>query len=293
MLKSMTGFGSAQAEIEGVSYLVEIHSVNSRYVKLNINIPEIWLSGETEIEKLLRSEIHRGSVTINVRMRIPPDLSAYQVNSAALKSYMDQLKMVEMEADPTLRIDLGSLLQLPGVCEPRPLEEICQVTRDGLMKLIREALDGLLQMRRTEGAAVRDDLLAQCDVLESHLAAVRERAPQVVHSYHARLKARVEELTNAARINIDAETLAREVAIFAERCDITEELARLSTHLEQFRQGADSAEPAGRKLDFLAQEMLREANTIGSKGNDVEIARCVVEIKTAIDRIKEQAANVE
>ncbi len=293
MLRSMTGFGAAQGCIERVEYTVEIRSVNNRYAKFTTKLPDIWSGAETEIEKLLRQRISRGSVTLNLRMRIPDDKAAYRVNTAALESYLDQLKMLDASADPTLRIDLGSMLQLPGVCEPPPMDELCETTHDGLMGLITESLDGLVEMRRKEGEALCSDLLAQCDAMETHLAAIAGRSGEVVKDYHARLTARVQELVAAGRVNIDAEDLAREVAIFADRCDIAEELSRLTGHMKQFRSATDSTEPAGRKLDFIAQEMLREANTIASKANDVEIGQAVVEIKTAIDRIKEQAANVE
>lgn len=293
MLRSMTGFGAAQGCIEGVEYAVEVRSVNNRYLKLTTKLPETWSAAETDIEKLLRRRISRGSVTLTLRMRVPDDKAAYRVNTAALESYLDQLKMLEGGADPTLRIDLASLLQLPGVCEPAPMDELCEATRDGLMGLIADALDGLMTMRCKEGEALIADLLAQCDAMVAHLAMIAERSGEVVKDYHARLTARVQELVAAGRVNIDADDLAREIAIFAERCDITEELSRLTGHLEQFRQAADSTELAGRKLDFIAQEMLREANTIASKANDTEIGQAVVEIKTAIDRIKEQAANVE
>ena len=159
--------------------------------------------------------------------------------------------------------------------------------------MVREAVDKLLQMRLQEGESVRADLLAQCEVIEQNQKAVVARAPVVLQEYHGRLRARVEELTQAGKIKIDEEILAREVAILAERSDIAEEISRLTSHAQQFRQAMDSSEPSGRKLDFIAQEMLREANTIASKANDAEIARAAVEIKTAVDRIKEQAQNVE
>ena len=293
MLRSMTGFGAAQAEVQGVSYAVEARSVNNRYFKLTAKLPDMWAAAESDMEKRVRGHIQRGSVVLTVRMRIPDDKAVWRVNTAALRSYIDQLAMVEMNADPTMRIDLGSLLGLPGVCEPPATEELCQATHDGLMKLVDKALDALTAMRSLEGKALREDLLGQCDVIESNLAVVRRRSPEVVKDYQQRLTARVQELLDAGRANIDADVLAREVAIFAERSDIAEEVSRLTGHLEQFRQSADSGEPAGRKLDFIAQEMLREANTIGSKANDAEIARAVLEIKTAVDRIKEQSANAE
>ncbi len=293
MLRSMTGFGAVEAEIEGIEYAVEIRSVNNRYIKLIVKLPECWSRVEDEIDKLLRKRIGRGSVVLNIRMRVPDEKAAHRVNTAALKSYIDQLKILEMDADPMLRIDLVSLLQLPGVCEPPPLEDICQATRDRFLELVQKALAELLKMRCSEGEALGAELLNQCEVVESNLAAIQARSGEVVKDYHTRLAARVQELVNAGRVNIDADDLAREVAIFAERCDINEEISRLTAHLQQFRQAVDSAEPAGRKLDFIAQEMLREANTIASKANDAEIGRTIVEVKTAVDRIKEQVANVE
>ena len=293
MLLSMTGFGGAQGQAEGVEYAVEVRSVNNRYFKGIIRLPESWGHAEAEIEKLVRSRISRGTVTLSIRMKVPDDEAAYRVNTAALTRYVEQLRPLEMDANPAFRIDLGAMLQLPGVCQPPPMEELCQKTRSGLMQLVGQALDALMKMRQEEGKAVDADLRGHCRVIEENLAAVCERSPDVVKLYYERLAARVEELTTAGRVKIDEETLAREVAIYAERCDIAEEISRLTGHMDQFRQALDSAETGGRKLDFIAQEMLREANTIASKANDADIGRAVVEIKTAIDRIKEQVQNVE
>jgi len=293
MLRSMTGFGSAEGRIEGVEYAVEIRSFNNRYFKGVIKLPECLCQAESDVEKLLRVRLNRGTVVVAVRMRLPDELAAYRVNAAALQRYLDELKPLEIDANPALRIDLGSLLQLPGVCEPQPLDEVVERSRDGLLGLVSQAVDGVMTMRLAEGKGLRADVMARCGEIEANLEIVCQRAPLVVQAYHERLAARVKELTNAAKADIDEEYLAREVAVFAERCDVAEEISRLRSHLEQFRGAADSPEPAGRKLDFIAQEMLREANTIASKANDAEIARAVVEIKTAIDRIKEQVQNVE
>ncbi|MDY6914459.1 MAG: YicC/YloC family endoribonuclease [Planctomycetota bacterium] len=293
MLRSMTGFGSASGIVDGVEYAVEIRSVNNRYFKAVCKLPESFSAAETEIEGMLRSHLNRGTVVLTVRMKVPDEKAVYRVNAAALAGYVDQLKPLEVEANPMFRVDLGSLLQLPGVCEPPPLAELVERTGEGLMRLISKAIDALLQMRRDEGETIRTDLLGHCAVVEERLAAVTKKAPQVVKDYHERLSARVKELTLAGNVKIDEEHLAREVAIFAERCDISEEIARLTAHVQHFRQAVKSPEPAGRKLEFIGQEMLREANTIASKANDSEIAQAVVEMKTAIDRIKEQLQNVE
>jgi uncharacterized protein (TIGR00255 family) len=293
MLRSMTGFGSASGQASTVQYTVEVRSVNNRYLKTNIKLPETALAAEPKIEQRLRARLHRGTVTASVRMRVSEEAAAYRVNRAALDSYLDQLRSIQAEADPAMRIDLASMLELPGVCQPPEIEEMILGSIDGLLELVDQAIDGLIEMRSQEGAALRDVLLGQCDAIDRQLLGVRARAPQVVDEYHQRLETRVNELTRQARITIDQDTLAREVAIFAERSDIAEELARLDGHLDQFRQACTEDEAVGRKLDFIAQEMLREANTIASKAGDAEIGRAVVEIKTAIDRIKEQVQNAE
>ena len=293
MLRSMTGFGSAKGKADGVEYDVEIRAVNHRYFKASIKLPEAWSSAETDVEARLRRDIQRGSVTVSVRMKVADEQAAYHVNMAALARYVDQLRELEVDGNLTMRIDLGSLLQLPGVCEPPALEDLCVKTHAALMALIDEAVKGLIAMRQREGEALQTDLLANCDMIDEHLASVAERSPLVVSDYHERLHQRVAELAEAGKISLDADVLTREVAIFAERCDVAEEINRLGGHLDQFRKTVNSSEASGRKLDFIAQELLREANTIGSKANDTEIARAVVDIKTAVDRIKEQVQNVE
>jgi uncharacterized protein (TIGR00255 family) len=293
MLRSMTGFGSAHGQVDGVEYAVEVRSVNSRYFKAVVKAPEGLSWAEVEIDKVLRKTVTRGNVTVNISVKVPDDQAAYRVNTVALAKYIEQLRPLEIDANPTLRIDLGSLMALPGVCQPPALEEVLAPTRKGLMDLVGQAIKAMVQMRTEEGKALRTDLLGQCDVILKNLQAVADHAPNVVTDYHDRLTARVKELTHAGATAVDPEHLAREVAIFAERCDIAEEIARLRMHVEQFRSGVGAKEPAGRKLDFIAQEMLREANTIASKANDTRIARAVVEIKTAVDRIKEQVQNVE
>ena len=161
------------------------------------------------------------------------------------------------------------------------------------MEFIEQVLDSLLDMRVSEGKVLEAELLGRCQDISANLNIIARRAPGVLTEYRDRLASRVEELIGSGRISVDEDIIAREVAIFAERSDIAEEINRLEGHLNQFRQAAELPKPSGRKLDFIAQEMLREANTIASKSNDSQIAQGVVEIKTAVDRIKEQAANVE
>jgi uncharacterized protein (TIGR00255 family) len=289
----MTGFGSAAGQVESVSYVVEVRSVNNRYLKISCKLPDFLAAAESEIEALVRHRVQRGTLSLSVQTRLPEDRAAGKVNAAVLSNYLDQLRMIDVEGNPMLRVDLATLMQLPGVCEPPSLEGLVESTREGLLALVAQAIENLAKMRRKEGDNLKADLLANCDEVERNLAAIAEVAPKVVVDYHDRLALRVAELTRAAKISIDEDLLAREVAIFADRCDVAEEITRLRAHVEQFRQTGDSPEPAGRKLDFIAQEMLREANTIASKANSAEIGRHVVDIKTAVDRIKEQVQNVE
>ena len=293
MLRSMTGYGSSHAHIGGVEYDVEVRSVNNRYFKACIKLPDSWSSVEADVEKVLRESITRGTVSLSLKMKLPEELSAGRINTTVLTSYLDQLRILEVEADPTLRIDIGSMLMLPGICEPPELGDVLSPARDELMNLIREAIDRMVEMRLQEGKSLKDVLVAQSQAILDRLDVVSQRVGQVVLDYQERLTIRVKELTRAAQIDMDSDVLAREVAIFAERSDVAEEISRLTSHVEQLLKSIDSSEPSGRKLDFIAQEMLREANTIGSKASDSTIAMAVVEMKTAIDRIKEQVQNVE
>jgi len=287
----MTGFGSAQGRCDGVEYSVEIRSVNHRYLKAVMKLPEMWSAAEAQIDRILRDRLQRGSITLSVRMKISDESAAHAINTEALAKYIEQVKALRA-GDEDLTIDLAVMLGMPGVCNPPETDDLRERTYDGLMRLIGEAVDGLAEMRMQEGQAIQEDLLQQCDRIDANLGVVAERSPQVVQDYHTRLAERVDELTGAARIDIDQDYLAREVAIFADRSDINEEISRLKGHLEQFRETCGGDEPSGRKLDFIAQEMLREANTVASKANDADVGRAVVEMKTAIDRIKEQVQNV-
>lgn len=293
MLRSMTGFGTASGDVQGVEFSVEIRSVNNRYLKLSMRLPDSLQLLETRIDQLIRKHLQRGSVNLAVRMKVPDSETTYRVNTVALNSYLDQIKPLEVEANPLLRLDLASLLQLPGVCEPPALENLADRVESGLLELIGQAIDGLVKMRNTEGQAIVDDLLHNAKQIDDQLADISGKTDDVIQLYHDRLRDRVQMLTEKARLHLDEDTLAREVAIYAERSDIAEEISRLMTHLKEFRKICQTSQPMGRKLDFMAQEMLREANTIASKGGDADIARSVVDIKTAIDRIKEQAANLE
>lgn len=294
MIVSMTGYGAAQTEDGGVGYSLEIRSVNNRYLKLHIKLPDDLQFAEPEIERLVRGRISRGTVTCAVRRRSDAGEVAKSLNLEALQQYVDLLTGVRAREGVATTIDLATLAQFPGVTNPVDTDESARKHKlDILLKLTSAGIDAMARMRRDEGRALWSELQAHCQTMLRELDAVAQRAPFVVQEYHERLRTRVATLMQSGGFELAADGLMREVAIYAERCDITEELARLRSHLDQFMQLCERGEQVGRTLDFLAQELLREINTIGSKSNDTTIARAVVQIKSMIDRMKEQVQNVE
>ncbi|MBC8379357.1 MAG: YicC family protein [Planctomycetes bacterium] len=294
MIRSMTGFGQACAEADGVVYTVEIRSVNNRYFKTQIRLPDIAAFLEGEVEKLHRENIQRGTINYSLRMKNISGRALFDIDEQSLAAYVQRLKTLLPEDDQHCRLDLGSLLSLPGIVQPAvPTEEQAERMRHVVMSLTQEALEQLSVSRAEEGEVLRKDLLANCDRIVEQLGAIGARVDTVLQDYHDRLKNRVENLLAQAKLKLDENLLVREVAIFAERSDIAEEVSRLNAHLQQFKDCCQKGGPVGRRLDFVTQEMLREANTIGSKSVDAAIAQSVIEIKCAVDRIKEQVQNVE
>ncbi len=285
----MTGFGDASGELDGVHYALEIRAVNNRFFKANIRLPDEISGLEAEIESALRKRLSRGSITIVASLRDNSARAAYEVNEAALAAYLQQVKKIDAS------VELGSLLALPGVVQPPQSSDLLDRARPVVLDLLAQACDKLADMRQREGAGLAEDLLKHLALIADRVKAIAQRGPAVTEEYHQRLRSRIDELLARAELKVNEVDVIKEVAVFAERCDIAEETQRIAAHLEQFEQiiHTDNGEPAGRTLDFIAQELLREANTIASKSNDAVISRTIVEVKGAIDRIKEQVQNVE
>jgi uncharacterized protein (TIGR00255 family) len=293
MIVSMTGFGDASAEKNGAHYSVEIRSLNNRFFKPVIKLPDNVSGLEPEIETMLRDKLGRGSITYILKMRLDSADAAYHINVKALQAYLDQLQQVK-GLNGTVQIDLASLMQLPGVCqEPRDDSDEIAKHGDMIRQLTLKGIDKLNGMRNREGQSLFEDLMKHVKGIATELAAIQKRAPFVIDDYHKKLLQRVNNLMSKAELQVNQTDLLKEIAVFAERADISEEIARLTHHLDAFEQACRAGEHAGRKLDFITQEMLREANTIASKSNDAQIAGHIVEIKGAIDRLKEQVQNVE
>ncbi|MCL4743112.1 MAG: YicC family protein [Phycisphaerales bacterium] len=296
MIRSMTGFGEASSQVNGVHFFVELRSLNNKYFKAVIRLPETLQVLEAELESLLRRRISRGTVTLTASCTDSSESAALDVNHRALDRYVEQLRRVKAVAAGELQIDVGSLLGLPGVLQPPADEEDRLLRARGeFSRLTDLACDHAISMRRREGAMLEEELRRHAGEIGERLGRIAARAPQVIQDYEARLRQRIDSMLEAAGVKVEPVELIRELATYAERTDIAEEVARLSAHIDQFGDllGAPDDQPVGRTLDFLAQEMLREANTIASKSSDALISRLIVEIKGLIDRIKEQVQNVE
>ncbi len=294
MLSSMTGFAEVSTESEGIVYTVEIKTVNNRYLKTSLRLSDSVSFCEEEVEKRIRGSLHRGMINYWLHLHNISGPALYDVDTVVINKYIKTLRDVAAENSLEYQINLADLLTLPGAVQPAlPDPEQAEKMKQVILELTDKALEKLRRMRLCEGQALENDLLMHCEAIRDRVERIRERMPAVVEEYHERLSRRTEELLKEAKLKMDESLLAREVALFAERCDIAEELARLDSHIEQFRNACKKGDNVGRKLDFISQEMLREANTIASKAGDSGVCGMVIEIKCAIDRIKEQVQNIE
>jgi uncharacterized protein (TIGR00255 family) len=290
----MTGFARVCRDIDGISFAVEIKTVNNRYFKPSIRLPETASFLEHEVEKLLRQNIYRGAVNYLLRYKNVSGEPMYEIDSASLKSYVEKLDGIQHSGNIQCNINLADLLLLPGVVRPHePENEKAEQIRKAVIGVTAQAIEQLKKMRAQEGQSLFDDLKQQCSRISGLIEGIKSRGSIVVGEYQSRLASRVKELLANARLELDSDTLAREVALFADRSDISEEIIRLGSHIEQFLANCQTGEYSGRRLDFISQEMLREANTIASKASDAKICNDVVEIKSCIERIKEQVQNIE
>jgi len=288
----MTGFGSAQAAEGGCRYAVEIRSVNGRFLKCVARLPDALHGLESDVERTVSGVLRRGSVTVTARFIDESASAAAGINMAALEAYVDRLTPLAERSGQ--RVDIAQCVSLPGVIVGDTDGDHLQRARPVVIRLVEAACSELESMRAREGEALAVEIAGHLDDIESRVEVIRSRAPKVVEQYQQRLRQRMESLLSQAGADVRDEDVLREVAVFAERSDITEEIARLGAHLSQFREILGQPDDLiGRTLDFLSQEMLREANTIGSKCLDTEVGRAIVEIKGAVDRVKEQVQNLE
>ena len=294
MLLSMTGFGEAHSQEDDVAVKVEVRTVNSRYFKCSVRASEGYAGFEPQIESVIRERIRRGTVNVNLKVDRRRHSDDYHINAEVLKGYLRQLKEIGEDA-AAQQVSLTAMLALPGVIEELSNQEQADGEREWqqIESTLRAALDKLAAMRSDEGAAMAVDLRTQCETIATQLDAVAQQAPRVAENYRDRLTERLNKLLGEYDVSVEPSEVIREVGMFAERSDISEEVVRLRSHLEQFHDALNASESSGRKLEFLIQEIFREVNTIGSKANDAEIAQHVVEMKSAVERMREQVQNCE
>jgi len=291
----MTGYGDARYQDERLTISLEVRTVNNRYLKISTKCPDVYASLEGDLERVVRDRISRGTVSVSVRVERMASDEDFQINNVALESYWKQLQQLAKQIQAPGLADLNGLLLLPGVVTDQSrrtldLEADWKIIRS----LLEDALQKLQAFRIEEGRSMQQELIANAKVIAQHLEQVVQLAPQVAADYRTRLLERVRQvLAEASAGAVSESDLMREVSIFAERTDINEEITRLKCHLEQFQTFMGESASSGRKLEFLSQEMFREVNTIGSKANNVQIAHAVVEMKAAIEKIREILQNVE
>lgn len=290
----MTGQGEATRQQAGVTVTAEIRAINSRYLKIAVRSSEGYSSLDPRIEAQVRQRIRRGTLSVNVRIHRAASADDYRVNEVVLLSYLDQLRELAQRSGDPAPVHLDRLLELPGV-----VEEVAtlDVNADAYWELTAATLDDALaqvdQMRLREGQAMARELHRNCQEIAVEVQAIAARAPHVVAAYQQRLTDRLNKLLQQHSVTVDAADIVREVGTFADRSDVSEELVRLQSHLDQFARVMDDEQSNGKKLDFLTQEMFREINTIGSKANDAAIAHHVVQVKTTVERMREMIQNIE
>jgi uncharacterized protein (TIGR00255 family) len=290
----MTGFGEAHMQRDGVAVAIELRAINNRYFKLAIRASDGYGPLEPQLEALVRQSVRRGTIQLNLRVDRVRSAEEFQVNVDVLNRYRTQLQGLYRQWDLPGHLSLESLLLLPGVVDDQANRAFDPAEDWPLINATLEAaLENLARMRTDEGRAMAADLAANCRVIAAKLEQIAQRAPLVADGYRLRLEERLKQVLADFQVDLDPGDLVKEVSLFAERGDISEEITRLRSHLDQFDTIAALPESAGRKLEFLTQEMFREANTVGSKANDVTITNDIIEVKTAIERIREMIQNVE
>lgn len=292
MPKSMTGYGRAQVLRDGRDILVEIRAVNHRYYEFSARLPRTCMYLEEKLKTFLNGRIARGKTEVAVTITRPDGRDAeIAVNRSIAEGYITALRTLNGEIGLADDLTLSSLLRLPDIFTVTKAQDDEQAVWEAVSEAAEQALSSFLTMREGEGQRLADDLRGKLDGLEAMLLQVESIEPGVAENYRQRLYAKLTELL--ADTNIDEQRILTETAIFAEKTAIDEETVRLHSHLTQFRELLCAEEPIGRKLDFLVQEMNREVNTIGSKAQDLGITKLVVDMKSEIEKIREQIQNIE
>ncbi len=292
MIKSMTGFGRVQDTVDGMNVTVELRSVNHRYFEFTAKVPRTYGFLEEKLKTFTNSLVSRGKVECYVAVeQLEESETTVSVNASLAKGYVDALRQLSEMFDLSADISAAALSRYPDVLVLQKTAADEERIWNAVRSVAEKAVRRFIEMRETEGAKLKADILSRADTILEHVAFVETRSPQTVKEYNEKLKQRMEELLGNTQI--DEQRLLTEAAIFADKIAVDEETVRLRSHISQLRTFMEADEPIGRKLDFLVQEINREANTIGSKAQDVEIAKRVIAVKAEVEKIREQVQNIE
>ena len=292
MIKSMTGYGSAKATVEGLNITVELKSVNNRYLDASVRLPRSFMFAEELLKAAVQKHISRGKVDVFVSVDSSDagDMTV-KVNEALLKGYLDALKHIADEHDLPLDVTAYNISRFSDVLSVEKKELDAEAISQGIVEIAERALSDYDTMRIKEGEKLKEDILNRLSVIDMLVKRVEEESPKTVADYRARLESKMAEVLGTA--GIDENRILAEAAIYADHIAVDEETVRLRSHMSQLTAMVNGASPIGRKMDFLIQEFNRETNTIGSKCQNSDIAHIVVDIKSEIEKIREQIQNIE
>lgn len=291
-MHSMTGYGKGVSKRDGKTITIEIKTVNHRFLDCNIKLPRNFLFVEDRLKKAVSSAISRGHVDLYLTYeQSSTDEGAYTVDLELANNYLTAVRQLENGTGLANDITLSTLLRVGDIVTRQQSVEDEDLLAEMTLEAASEALVNLKVMREKEGQSQKADIASKLDTIEACLDRIKEFAPKVVEDYRELLNARIAEVVEPSLV--DKQRLATEVALYADHCAIDEEITRLSTHISNMRSLLEATEPVGRKMDFLVQEFNRETNTIGSKANDMRITKEVLAIKNEIEKMREQAANIE
>ena len=291
MIKSMTGYGKSNLSINSREYQVEIKTVNHKYIDTNIRIPRTISYLEEDIRKLITSKLKRGKVDISITFEnYSEDGNDIRINTELAKMYIENLRKLAEEENLASNIEVTEITKLPDVLTIKSNLDEKQI-KEELLQVVNDAINQLIDMRKNVGKRISEDILAKISQVEEKKDEIFALSTGLIDEYVVKLEARIKEILRTEEL--DKSRLMQEVVIYADKCSVEEEITRLNSHIGQLRNLINSDEPAGKKMDFLIQEMNRETNTIGSKANNLEITNRVVDIKTILEDIREQIQNIE
>lgn len=292
MIKSMTGYGRAEETVDSMNIVVEIKSVNHRYFEFFAKVPRVYGFLEEKLKAFINSLVSRGKIECYVSIECLEDSETQiVVNKALAEGYLNAVKTLAEDYSIDGTISAMTLSRYPDVLSVHKAADDEEKIWNAVKVVVKDAIDKFINMRQVEGEKLKADVLSRADYIIECVEFVEERSPQTVKEYNEKLKARIQELIGDAAV--DEQRLLNEAAIYADKIAVAEETVRLRSHISQLRTFLEADEAIGRKLDFLVQEINREANTIGSKAQDVEIAKRVISIKAEVEKIREQIQNIE